>query len=58
MAYWQIGLASDSSLTSAKSSTRFRDLLTEFVRLRLRGDVPVGSCLSGGLDFERDLYRA
>jgi asparagine synthase (glutamine-hydrolysing) len=32
------------------AANEFRDLLTDSVRLRLRADVPVGSCLSGGLD--------
>ena len=34
----------------AAASARFRELLDDSVRLRLRADVPVGSCLSGGLD--------
>ncbi|MDO8542561.1 MAG: asparagine synthase (glutamine-hydrolyzing) [Opitutaceae bacterium] len=32
------------------AAERFRSLLDDSVRLRLRADVPIGSCLSGGLD--------
>lgn len=33
-----------------EAADEFRGLLTESVRLHMRSDVPVGSCLSGGLD--------
>lgn len=36
--------------THAEAAERFRELLKESVRIHLRADVPVGTCLSGGLD--------
>lgn len=37
-------------LSEAEAGRRFGDLLARSVRMHLRSDVPVGSCLSGGLD--------
>lgn len=36
--------------TFQDAAEQFRDILSDSVALRLRADVPVGSCLSGGLD--------
>ena len=37
-------------LSEAEAAEQFRSLLADSVRLHLRSDVPVGSCLSGGLN--------
>jgi asparagine synthase (glutamine-hydrolysing) len=39
-----------ASITGTKADEGLRTVLGDAVRLRLRADVPVGSCLSGGLD--------
>ena len=48
-AYFDI--SDDEGVTQLEGSAeRFRSLFTDSVRLRMRSDVQVGSCLSGGLD--------
>jgi len=39
-----------SQLTDDEYMQRFKELLEDSIRLRLISDVPIGSCLSGGLD--------
>ncbi|QQG49794.1 MAG: asparagine synthase (glutamine-hydrolyzing) [Candidatus Berkelbacteria bacterium] len=46
--YWE--LPRPAAVPSTDPVEQFEALLTDSVRLRLRSDVPVGSCLSGGLD--------
>jgi|CXWK01.1.fsa_nt_gi asparagine synthase (glutamine-hydrolysing) len=49
--YWQVKPGAARIVTDEREVfAEFRDLLIDSVRLRLRSDVPVGSCLSGGLD--------
>lgn len=47
--YWSIPSSFDP-IKREEAADKLRDLLTDAVNLRLRSDVPVGSCLSGGLD--------
>lgn len=48
--WYQLPAAGSLSLTTEDAAARFFELMTDSVRLHLRSDVPVGSCLSGGLD--------
>ena len=50
--YWDISINDEIRNTddSHRIIDEFRNLFIDSVKLRLRSDVPVGSCLSGGLD--------
>jgi asparagine synthase (glutamine-hydrolysing) len=48
--YWELPLAPEYGAPETKSVERFASLLKNSVGQHLRSDVPVGSCLSGGLD--------
>lgn len=47
---WYPAEAGTLRISEAEAAERFHELLADSVRLHLRADVPVGSCLSGGLD--------
>lgn len=48
--YWALQPNPEPPKTFSGAAERFRELFFDSVRLRLRSDVPIGSCLSGGLD--------
>jgi asparagine synthase (glutamine-hydrolysing) len=48
--YYDIPRRRGPPMSEADAASRFRDLLEDSIRLHLRSDVRVGSCLSGGLD--------
>jgi asparagine synthase (glutamine-hydrolysing) len=48
--WWDLDPSRHEVLGAREAAGRFRDLFDDAVRLRLRADVPVGTCLSGGID--------
>lgn len=48
--YWDIATGNYLSLSSTEKQEQFLRLFSESVKLHMRSDVAVGSCLSGGLD--------
>lgn len=48
--YYQPRFAVNEAMSLDEASEELRSLLMDSIRLRLRSDVKVGSCLSGGLD--------
>ena len=50
MRFWAIDLGARTRVSFAEATAEVRRLFDASVRLHLRSDVPVGSCLSGGLD--------
>lgn len=48
--YWSPSLLSESDLSFAEAAGELRDRFARSVRLHMRSDVPVGACLSGGVD--------
>jgi asparagine synthase (glutamine-hydrolysing) len=48
--YWRPPLPDDRQWSEDEAAERFRELFLDSVRLHMRADVRVGSCLSGGLD--------
>jgi asparagine synthase (glutamine-hydrolysing) len=48
--YWEVTTDRRTDLSYAEAANHLRDLFIENARLHLRSDVPVGACLSGGID--------
>ncbi|MBK7666201.1 MAG: asparagine synthase (glutamine-hydrolyzing) [Sphingobacteriaceae bacterium] len=48
--YWDLDTQQTSKISFDDSVEKFRALFNTSLKRRLRSDVPVGSCLSGGLD--------
>src|SRR5690606_25923838 len=48
--YWALDLDRRIDVSAAEAASEFRRIFLESISLHLRSDVPLGSCLSGGID--------
>jgi asparagine synthase (glutamine-hydrolysing) len=48
--YWDVYTGEYSDATFAEKTEQFREMFAESIALHMRSDVPVATCLSGGLD--------
>ncbi len=48
--YWRLTPRDDQPLDAVSAVAQYRDLFADAIRLQLRSDVAVGTCLSGGVD--------
>ncbi|HET8924044.1 MAG TPA: asparagine synthase (glutamine-hydrolyzing) [Candidatus Acidoferrum sp.] len=56
--YWELRTEPEVSLNPEEATEEFQRLFKNAVRIRLRSDVPIGICLSGGLDSSTVLCQA
>jgi asparagine synthase (glutamine-hydrolysing) len=56
--YWELRVEPQSKLSPEEATEEFHHRFRNAVEIRLRSDVPVGVCLSGGLDSSAILCQA
>jgi len=56
--YWELRVDPQTNLSPGEATEEFHHRFKSAVRIRLRSDVPVGVCLSGGLDSSAILCQA
>jgi asparagine synthase (glutamine-hydrolysing) len=56
--FWGLRIEPERNISVEAATEEFRARFTNAVRIRLRSDVPVGICLSGGLDSSAILCKA
>jgi asparagine synthase (glutamine-hydrolysing) len=56
--YWELRIDPQTKLSEGEATEEFRARFHNAVKLRLRSDVPIGVCLSGGLDSSAVLCLA